>query len=86
MRQGRWVVPCPWCFGAENASKLDPRFYCIECRNGEVGGAWVRVVWPDDAESIEALLAMRPDPRTRNWWPPETVGELLAENDRKGVI
>ena len=29
---------------------------------------------------------MRPDPRTRNWAPPESAADLLAENEAHGVL
>lgn len=86
VNHGRWLVPCPWCFSAGMASRHDHRFYCVECRNVGAGGKWVRVVWPESKDEIEALLTMRPDPRTRNWKDPETVAELLAENESFGVI
>ena len=86
VNHGRWLIPCPWCFSAAMASRDDHRFYCVECRNVGVGGKWVPVKWPESKDEIEALLVMRHDPRTRNWAPPETVADLLAENESRGVI
>lgn len=86
INHGRWLIPCPWCYSASAASRDDHRFYCIECRSAGAQGKWVKVIWPDSKDEIEALLIMRPDPRTRNWQPPETVAQLLAENESHAVI
>lgn len=83
---GRWLVPCLWCFSASMASRDDHRFFCVECANRGTGGKWVRVVWPASKDEIESLLVMRPDARTRNWAPPETLGDLVVENERHGVM
>jgi hypothetical protein len=83
---GRWLVPCPSCYSAQLASREDPRFYCVECGNPSVGGAWLTVSWPEAANEGEALLTMRPDPRTRGWLATETVADLLAENEQHGVM
>ena len=85
VNHGRWIIPCPWCFSASMASRDDPRFLCVECRNGGTE-RWARVVWPDAKDTIEELLTMRPDPRTRNWAPPESAADLLAENEAHGVL
>ena len=84
--QGRWLVKCPWCHSASLASREDHRFFCVGCRNAGVGGNWVNVTWPATPQDIEAPLVMRPDPMTRNWLVTETVADLLAENERYGVI
>jgi len=82
----RWLVNCPdpTCVGCQYASKGDPRFFCNYCHNAAAGG-WVSVDWPDDVEGIEAALAARPDPRTRNWKPGESVDDLLRENAENGA-
>jgi hypothetical protein len=57
-------------------------------------GAWVcglcgvptEIVWPVDPISIEAVLLMRPNPHTRNWVPPETLTDLIAENAAHGIF
>jgi hypothetical protein len=73
---GRWLVRCPFCPAAVRASRVDRRFLCAECGSG---GSWLPVVWPADAADIEAVLCARPDRRTRNWMPGETVADLTAE-------
>lgn len=79
VNQGRWIIQCPWCPSAEYASIEDHRFFCTDCINGPVGGAWLPVHWPDDVNLIEQLLAVRPR-RARNWLPGETVDHLVEEN------
>lgn len=86
VRQGRWLVICPWCASAQNASTEDHRFFCIECSNGAVDGKWITVVWPDEREDIETLLGNRPLPSQRNWEPPETLDELRKENIEHGIV
>lgn len=76
---GRWVARCvrPWCTNAVALEVGQQGFICI----GLGGcGASVDVVWPPDAQAIEAILAMRPVARTQNWTAGETLEELLAEN------
>src|ERR1039458_8742106 len=41
---GRWVVDCPWCNSAAFASREDRRFFCVECGNAAVHGAWITVI------------------------------------------
>lgn len=83
---GRWVVPCPWCYSASVASRTDHRFFCVECRNVGAQGKWVKVAWPESHEEIEALLVMRPSPRSRHWLAHETVEDLLTQNETLGVM
>jgi hypothetical protein len=35
---------------------------------------------------VERLLMMRPDPSTRNWFPGETLGDLMMENGAHGIL
>jgi hypothetical protein len=86
VNHGRWIIRCPWCFSASMANRTDPRFYCVECGNIGAQGKWVKVIWPDTVAEIEAVLSMRPDPRTRHWWPHETLMDLLAENEQHEVM
>ena len=86
VNHGRWLIPCPWCFSASAASRHDHRFFCVECRNSAIDGKWLTVKWPASKDVIEGLLVMRPDPRNRNWTPSETVTDLFAENESRGVI
>ena len=78
VNQGRWVVECPDCNGAQMACRTDPRFLCDECGNIAVGNLWRPVVWPDDVDGIEDALGFRSD-ENQNWYPGETVDDLRAE-------
>lgn len=79
VNEGRWVVSCPDCGGAQLACRSDPRFLCNECANVVIGGLWRPVVWPEDVLGIETALEKRPLVHTRNWLPGETAAQLLAE-------
>lgn len=82
---GRWIADCPFCPSAQVVSPADPRFLCAGldgCANGEIRGAFARVVFPAEPvrEQIECVLCERPDRGTRNWLPGGKVGDLAAEN------
>ena len=47
---------------------------CLVCRLP------LKVKWPDDVDLIDAALSARPMPVNRNWYPKETVADLIAEN------
>jgi hypothetical protein len=82
---GRWVTRCPTglCTNAVQITRWQQRFECV----GAGGCGWTSpIVWPQDPESIEVLLAMRPDSNTRSWLPGETLNELLAENAAHDVL
>lgn len=81
VNHGRWIVQCPFCPSAQIACDADRRFWCVDCHNQAVGGAWLRVVWPSkrQRELIEALLLQRPDVRTRNWLPHERIEDVQRE-------
>ena len=81
VNHGRWIVECPSCSSAQVASRTDPRFFCSECLNGYAGQEFVAVVWPEDAEAIEAELEKRPQKTNQNWMTHETVSILRAENE-----
>lgn len=83
---GRWMAKCPWCASAQVASREDRRFFCVECLNVRADGKWARVVWPEQADEIEAVLAMRPSKETRSWLAHESLGDLLRENQTNGVM
>lgn len=78
---GRWIVDCPVCNGAERLDFDSPAWRCCYC--------WAEheVRWPSRelASGIVRLLSMRPVPMTRNWFPHETLHDLLAENVEHGV-
>ena len=86
VNHGRWVVPCPWCAGAQMASREDHRFFCTECLNARIEGKWATVQWPEGHEDIAYALAMRPEKQNRNWLTHETLGDLLRENQTHEVM
>ncbi|MER7488710.1 hypothetical protein ABTY20_22955 [Streptomyces sp. NPDC126497] len=108
---GEWVADCPRA-GAEpgragcgnveflyRPSRLrGPRdvevdfFLCSYC------GMQAPVSWPDDRHALLAVLARRPVPNTRNWYPSDhpvalrfglphgqSVADLVEENEAHGV-
>lgn len=84
VEQGRWLVRCPFCPGAELADPEDPRFYCLSCANEKVGHEWLKVRWPLPKEAIERALLVRPEVN-QNWREGETVAQLAAENVAFGL-
>lgn len=88
INHGRWVVECPDCRSAQAGSPADPRFFCIECRNGWVAGRWLKVEYPAGPRraDIEEALLRRPMSRNRNWYPHESVGDLRKQNVANGVV
>lgn len=87
VNDGRWVADCPSPY-CNAAMIVEPgqAYMCAECFNKDIGGAWRRVVWPEDAEEIDAELARRPDRRNQNWCPGETLQMLRAEAAARGVM
>jgi hypothetical protein len=93
VNHGIWVWLCPCKLGGE----LDPPVgggvvwvslpfgWCPRCQNAATGGAWRPLRVPTEREAIEAALLPRTDPTTRNWWPGETVDELVAQNALYGI-
>lgn len=89
VNDGRWIVRCPHCDGAQFAAPTWGRFLCVDCANLAVGGRWLTVEWPakEVLQAGEAALMARPDPGTRSWDPAaETIGALLAENVIFGAL
>lgn len=86
VNQGRWIVECPVCKGAQVACHTDPKFLCNVCANVAIDGRWRRTVWPPNRNAIEAALEVRPNELEQNWFPGETVDNLLAENVEHGVV
>jgi hypothetical protein len=80
VNEGRWIVSCPECNGAQLAALSDPRFMCVNCGNAKNGGKWRPVVYPSGLAEIVAALDLRSDPVDQNWLPGETVAALLVEN------
>lgn len=101
MNWSRWVIDCggPGCLSALEVKPPGPP---VVDRYGRVlfhptwGAAsmrcwdcdWVttRIDWPADPFAIEAILFMRPDEKTRNWTPGETLDALLLENIAHGIM
>lgn len=79
---GRWVADCadPDCPNAEQVSPGQKRMLCSFCHQQST------VEWPTDWAEIETVLRTRPVPSTRNWWPHETVNDLIVENVEHGVM
>lgn len=82
---GRWIARCPagLCTNAVQISRWQQRF---ECAGPGSCGWTTQVEWPADPEAIEALLAMRPDFKTRSWQPGETLQDLIHENAAHDVL
>jgi hypothetical protein len=78
--RGSWLAKCR-CGSAALACQTDPRFFCIDCGNIEVEGAWLVVEWPEDVDAIEEILMKRMYRVNKNWTPGETLADLQAEND-----
>lgn len=81
VNEGRWVVDCPTCAGAQLACLSDPRFMCNECGNAEVGGRFRPVVLPvaRTREALARILEPRPT-ANQHWRPGETLADLRREN------
>ena len=77
---GRWIVQCA-CGCAQIVSRVDPRAYCPNCLNLAAGGMFRPVVFPPEADAIEAILSRRHYDVNRNWLPGESVADLQREND-----
>lgn len=79
---GRWLADCPT--GDLDAPVIDPQWgvaVCLTC--GSVFTS--SIVMPPDWADIDAALMVRPLVHTRNWSPPETLADLLAENAAHGL-
>jgi hypothetical protein len=85
VNHGRWVADCPFCASAMLCVPHDPYFWCVECGNYNNQDAPMAVVFPANWPDIEQTLEMRRDARNQNWKPPETVDELVQENNDHGV-
>lgn len=86
VRQGRWVVGCPFCqYHYQFAHRSDPRFFCCDCGNAPVKGQWVAVQWIDNPQDVETELLKRTDPFNQNWEWGESIGDLVMENAENGV-
>jgi hypothetical protein len=79
---GRWVIDCPRCPNAEDTTPDSTGFLCTEC------GARADIEWPSGemVYGIERLLLMRPDRTKQNWYPGETLADLMWENGQHGIF
>jgi hypothetical protein len=93
MNRGWWVADCPrpFCHHAEyfgvamngaGVGGLHPEY--MMC--GGCSGAFP-AAWPDTdmRRGVEQLLGLRPDTTNRNWYPTETLSDLLWENTMAGI-
>jgi hypothetical protein len=86
INQGRWIVPCPFCTGAEMLDMKDLRFFCLSCYNKAVGGKWIKVAVPKEKEvkGVEREL-LRREVVNQNWTAKESIEGLRKENLRMEV-
>lgn len=89
---GQWVAHCPRCPNAEKRGTCDDGstggldaevFYCRSSHGG--CGLRAGIDWPNEIVKIEQILRVRP-PAFRNWFPGETLADLLAENTQHGYF
>lgn len=103
---GDWVADCPRACGnvehlyarANPSNPASPRivqmpeFHCSYCK------LTAPIDWPPNLADITAVLALRPIPHTRNWYPKDhntalkyrvphgqSIDDLRAENAAHGV-
>lgn len=79
---GAWAAKCDRCPWGGRLQRFTPSFECPFC------GLFNEVIWPSEemVKGVERLLMMRPDPSTRNWWPHETLHDLMWQNAEHGVL
>lgn len=94
VNHGRWIAMCPRpdCTNAEGLEPRQVTFHCSMCK------LIAHLEWPANPDGITEVLAQRPVPNTRNWYPKDhefairariehgqTVADLIAENNDHGV-
>lgn len=99
VNHGRWIADCPreWCNNAERVdherlAAMGGQFRCTECLFE------APVAFPPHRDEIDAILALRPVPATRNWFPADhslatrsgtphgqSAVDLVEENNAYGV-
>jgi hypothetical protein len=93
----RWIIDCAHCQSGltpgchlydEHGVMIrysiewgDTSMLCWDCGRITEG-----ILWPADPAAIWAILSMRPDERTRNWYPNETLDALMLENIAHGIL
>ena len=78
---GRWIVRCPDCHGAELVSRKWKKFYCISCSNSEHGHKIRPVQFPKNADRIEETLLKRPHHDFMYWEPGQTIRQLKSKKE-----
>ena len=101
---GEWVADCPRT-GCGNVEFLyrpsrprGPRDLVVGVYLCSYCGMQADIAWPDNQHDILTVLARRPLPNTRNWYPTDhpvalrfglphgqSVRDLVAENEEHGV-
>lgn len=78
---GDWIADCPVCNSAAKREVDDPVWTCQDCDTAH------EVVWPSQEMryGVARLLMLRPVRHNRNWFPWETLHDLLAENVAHGI-
>ena len=84
VNHGRWIAECDIDKNAQFVDDDDKRFYCIVCFNVGIGRRWREVIWPNNIEKIESVLAVR-QPINQNWSPGESIQMLEDENVARGL-
>lgn len=81
LNHGVWRAWCPDCpFAAEDVWRGHNVFWCMRCGNLKAGRAWRPLIWPDNLEEIEAILADYPAP-AQNWEPWGVPIDIKTEAD-----
>lgn len=80
VNHGRWIADCPNCKGG---AFTHPAWKLACC--GECGCVMRHVQFPDDIQMIEILLLARSTRDVQNWFPSETLADLMRENSEHAV-
>jgi len=83
VNHSRWVAQCPHCPNAMYVMPGMP-FWCTNCLMTGNRGMAMEVDFLEEMDAIERVLLLRPDPKTRNWGPHETLDQLVAQNMEHG--
>ena len=87
---GRWVADCPNT-KCNNAEEVAGRTFVCGCQSSDACGhgepcrTISKILWPEDVETINHVLSVRPVPSNRNWTPGETLEDLRKENVENGL-
>lgn len=93
IHDNKWIVDCPDCgsaamvwFDEQSPDNAHP-FLCDNCLNNSVDNRWRAVTAPPASErrALESVLQARPVPQTRNWYPHETMLDLIEENTARDL-